>query len=218
MFLRSREQCNNLLRPVYLGSINGLGSVVSPLLPGRMLRRVYDNTVVFLSVYFRYYYVRDSQSNLVPRPCYFRTNFIYRRIHGSIRRVETNQTANCSPASCDGTLLERSSNESGLIYRFVLLVNPASLNWYKGGHVANDFSPVKLRNSYLNQHCIHPHTHTSMCTSSSSSVVVCDHSGHRSSSVRPALTTSGPKGRGASEPQCCHCGWRGAHAPGCPFG
>ncbi|KAK0209333.1 hypothetical protein DFS33DRAFT_1309372 [Desarmillaria ectypa] len=20
-----------------------------------------------------------------------------------------------------------------------------------------------------------------------------------------------------NEPQCCHCGWRGAHAPGCPF-
>ncbi|KAI9066447.1 hypothetical protein FKP32DRAFT_1589515 [Trametes sanguinea] len=21
----------------------------------------------------------------------------------------------------------------------------------------------------------------------------------------------------ASSPQCCHCGWRGAHAPTCPF-
>ncbi|KAI5835184.1 hypothetical protein K523DRAFT_228843, partial [Schizophyllum commune Tattone D] len=21
----------------------------------------------------------------------------------------------------------------------------------------------------------------------------------------------------ASAPQCCHCGWRGAHAPDCPF-
>ncbi|KAI0830897.1 hypothetical protein BC628DRAFT_1356106 [Trametes gibbosa] len=21
----------------------------------------------------------------------------------------------------------------------------------------------------------------------------------------------------ASAPQCCHCGWRGAHAPSCPF-
>ncbi|KAK0193466.1 hypothetical protein F5146DRAFT_926994 [Armillaria mellea] len=22
---------------------------------------------------------------------------------------------------------------------------------------------------------------------------------------------------GGSAPQCCHCGWRGAHAPNCPF-
>ncbi|KAG9309070.1 hypothetical protein JVU11DRAFT_10952 [Chiua virens] len=21
----------------------------------------------------------------------------------------------------------------------------------------------------------------------------------------------------ANAPQCCHCGWRGAHAPSCPF-
>ncbi|KII88151.1 hypothetical protein PLICRDRAFT_41281 [Plicaturopsis crispa FD-325 SS-3] len=35
----------------------------------------------------------------------------------------------------------------------------------------------------------------------------------------PAYVT-GPRahnGRGGSAPQCCHCGWRGGHARGCPF-
>ncbi|PBK80036.1 hypothetical protein ARMGADRAFT_94120 [Armillaria gallica] len=51
-----------------------------------------------------------------------------------------------------------------------------------------------------------------MCASSSSVLI----SGHNTSHARPALTIHVPA-RGISEPQCCHCGWRGAHAPGCPF-
>ncbi|EKM49575.1 uncharacterized protein PHACADRAFT_265118 [Phanerochaete carnosa HHB-10118-sp] len=27
-----------------------------------------------------------------------------------------------------------------------------------------------------------------------------------------------PSDKGSSgQPQCCHCGWRGSHAPNCPF-
>ncbi|KAK0209337.1 hypothetical protein DFS33DRAFT_1309394 [Desarmillaria ectypa] len=52
-----------------------------------------------------------------------------------------------------------------------------------------------------------------MCTSSSFSVPIL---GHETLHARPVLTTPVPTRR-TSEPQCCHCGWRGAHAPGCPF-
>ncbi|KAK0207265.1 hypothetical protein IW262DRAFT_1420648 [Armillaria fumosa] len=59
-----------------------------------------------------------------------------------------------------------------------------------------------------------------MCTSSSSSSVARRRFGPTDPHNRPALSTLVPtsNGRGVSEPQCCHCGWRGAHAPGCPFG
>ncbi|KAK0204489.1 hypothetical protein DFS33DRAFT_1258667 [Desarmillaria ectypa] len=30
-------------------------------------------------------------------------------------------------------------------------------------------------------------------------------------------TTTPVNYAGGSAPQCCHCGWRGAHAPNCPF-
>ncbi|KAG7439374.1 uncharacterized protein BT62DRAFT_1081639 [Guyanagaster necrorhizus] len=59
-----------------------------------------------------------------------------------------------------------------------------------------------------------------MCNSLSPSVMVFLHFRHEASYTSPPSSTSVPmnNGRGASEPQCCHCGWRGAHAPGCPFG
>ncbi|PBK65370.1 hypothetical protein ARMSODRAFT_892030 [Armillaria solidipes] len=60
-----------------------------------------------------------------------------------------------------------------------------------------------------------------MCISSSSPVPYCRHSGHKSSipaSEPPLGSLLSNTSRGVSEPQCCHCGWRGAHAPGCPFG
>ncbi|KAG7442606.1 uncharacterized protein BT62DRAFT_905345 [Guyanagaster necrorhizus] len=42
-----------------------------------------------------------------------------------------------------------------------------------------------------------------------------------SSAIRPSVVPEAGKPVACdsrhSEPQCCHCGWRGAHAPGCPF-
>ncbi|TRM58425.1 hypothetical protein BD626DRAFT_404727, partial [Schizophyllum amplum] len=32
-----------------------------------------------------------------------------------------------------------------------------------------------------------------------------------------ASSTSDATRTHASAPQCCHCGWRGAHSPDCPF-
>ncbi|KAK0467580.1 hypothetical protein IW261DRAFT_1518906 [Armillaria novae-zelandiae] len=71
---------------------------------------------------------------------------------------------------------------------------------------------VGLESVYLSS------SHLSMCTLSLSSVA-CHKLIPTNSHNRPALDTSMPtsKARGVSVPQCCHCGWRGAHAPGCPF-
>ncbi|TFK89868.1 hypothetical protein K466DRAFT_485883 [Polyporus arcularius HHB13444] len=33
----------------------------------------------------------------------------------------------------------------------------------------------------------------------------------------PYAVDATPCPTAASSPQCCHCGWRGAHAPTCPF-
>ncbi|KAK7453423.1 hypothetical protein VKT23_011690 [Stygiomarasmius scandens] len=41
-----------------------------------------------------------------------------------------------------------------------------------------------------------------------------------SPSTSPASPPSSgypPRNNVHSAPQCCHCGWRGAHAPNCPF-
>ncbi|KAL1750832.1 hypothetical protein FB107DRAFT_223206, partial [Schizophyllum commune] len=43
---------------------------------------------------------------------------------------------------------------------------------------------------------------------------------HTQPSSTPAsakATTGDAAPTNASAPQCCHCGWRGAHAPDCPF-
>ncbi|PBK73317.1 hypothetical protein ARMSODRAFT_952337 [Armillaria solidipes] len=42
-----------------------------------------------------------------------------------------------------------------------------------------------------------------------------------SSAIRPSVISEAGKSVARNtrhnEPQCCHCGWRGAHAPQCPF-
>ncbi|PBL04107.1 hypothetical protein ARMGADRAFT_43255 [Armillaria gallica] len=59
--------------------------------------------------------------------------------------------------------------------------------------------------------------YSSSC-SSSSSAMVCYQTGIESSSKSFAQETTTPINQaGGSSPQCCHCGWRGAHAPNCPF-
>ncbi|KAH9932087.1 uncharacterized protein BXZ73DRAFT_101464 [Epithele typhae] len=59
-------------------------------------------------------------------------------------------------------------------------------------------------------------------SSSSSAAHTCQRSAP-SSTVAIASTpvscavVSEPAPANAGSPQCCHCGWRGAHAPTCPF-
>ncbi|KAK0505358.1 hypothetical protein EDD18DRAFT_334350 [Armillaria luteobubalina] len=42
-----------------------------------------------------------------------------------------------------------------------------------------------------------------------------------SSMIKPSMISEAGKSFARNtrlnEPQCCHCGWRGAHAPQCPF-
>ncbi|GBE77271.1 hypothetical protein BKA93DRAFT_733954 [Sparassis latifolia] len=41
---------------------------------------------------------------------------------------------------------------------------------------------------------------------------------HPPSSPAPShISADAPHPQSHSSPQCCHCGWRGAHAPTCPF-
>ncbi|KAI0354657.1 hypothetical protein OH77DRAFT_1496607 [Trametes cingulata] len=40
---------------------------------------------------------------------------------------------------------------------------------------------------------------------------------HSSAAACSSIAESEPCLLSASSPQCCHCGWRGAHAPTCPF-
>ncbi|KAI0082318.1 hypothetical protein K474DRAFT_1655700 [Panus rudis PR-1116 ss-1] len=50
-------------------------------------------------------------------------------------------------------------------------------------------------------------------------------SAHSNASSQPSSPSSAPSTHhhhssapvNCNAPQCCHCGWRGAHAPTCPF-
>ncbi|KDQ62904.1 hypothetical protein JAAARDRAFT_119996 [Jaapia argillacea MUCL 33604] len=59
-------------------------------------------------------------------------------------------------------------------------------------------------------------------SSASSSSQTCSHSSSPSPiSSMPVSTHSTTHGQESwvnqNAPQCCHCGWRGAHSPSCPF-
>ncbi|KAK0452170.1 uncharacterized protein EV420DRAFT_1559264, partial [Desarmillaria tabescens] len=86
--------------------------------------------------------------------------------------------------------------------------------------LSSAFSSAKTFTSELTAQ-LHPcPLQITMCTQLSSSVFICCQSGQQSSiptSRAPSSTVSMLISRTVSEPQCCHCGWRGAHAPGCPF-
>ncbi|KAG7440999.1 uncharacterized protein BT62DRAFT_1012026 [Guyanagaster necrorhizus] len=63
-----------------------------------------------------------------------------------------------------------------------------------------------------------------MCTSSSFQSTSLNQEFHTYESELSSLSSKSPssntpmfmRGR-PNEPQCFHCGWRGGHAPGCPF-
>ncbi|KAL4251291.1 hypothetical protein ABKN59_006757 [Abortiporus biennis] len=55
-----------------------------------------------------------------------------------------------------------------------------------------------------------------MFSSSSTPSSSCSHS-HTSSAPNTNHSESSTACVNHGAPQCCHCGWRGAHAPTCPF-
>ncbi|KIM35607.1 hypothetical protein M413DRAFT_79204, partial [Hebeloma cylindrosporum] len=57
-------------------------------------------------------------------------------------------------------------------------------------------------------------TSNTMCTAAFTTTAVAVASYKSTAASTPTISESCIN---HSSPQCCHCGWRGAHSPNCPF-